>query len=294
MDKKILTIIDWTNRDEHPVVERVGWLAKRTSAAVELFICDFDTYIDTGHVATLWMPTPGAKENLLAIHRDNLEQLAEPLRARGIEVAVDVAWDHPLGEALARKIVKSRPWVVAKDTHYHNLLKRTILSNTDWHLIRVCPAPLLLVKPHRMGNKPKVVAAVDPLHPRADASQLDGEIYRHARALAEDTGGVLHVVNCFSMPMDLQMPPNSAKRIKQQHHAAMVEFFESHPVRDGHAHLLRGRPEECLVEFAEREGAAFVVMGAVSRRGLSNLFIGSTAERTLDRMPCDVLIVKPV
>jgi universal stress protein E len=34
-------------------------------------------------------------------------------------------------------------------------------------------------------------------------------------------------------------------------------------------------------------------MGAVSRRGLDRLLIGSTAERTLDRLNCDVLVVKP-
>jgi universal stress protein E len=34
-------------------------------------------------------------------------------------------------------------------------------------------------------------------------------------------------------------------------------------------------------------------MGAIARRGLSRLFIGSTAERVLDKLPCDLVIVKP-
>jgi universal stress protein E len=34
-------------------------------------------------------------------------------------------------------------------------------------------------------------------------------------------------------------------------------------------------------------------MGAVSRSRLRSVFIGSTAEKVLDRLPCDVLIVKP-
>jgi nucleotide-binding universal stress UspA family protein len=33
-------------------------------------------------------------------------------------------------------------------------------------------------------------------------------------------------------------------------------------------------------------------MGAVSRSRLREVFVGSTAERILDRMPCDVLIVR--
>jgi universal stress protein E len=34
-------------------------------------------------------------------------------------------------------------------------------------------------------------------------------------------------------------------------------------------------------------------MGAISRSGLKRLFIGNTAERILDDLTCDVLVVKP-
>jgi universal stress protein E len=34
-------------------------------------------------------------------------------------------------------------------------------------------------------------------------------------------------------------------------------------------------------------------MGAVSRSALERVFVGSTAELVLDRLGCDVLIVKP-
>ena len=34
-------------------------------------------------------------------------------------------------------------------------------------------------------------------------------------------------------------------------------------------------------------------MGAVSRSAVQRLFIGHTAERLVDRLACDVLVVKP-
>jgi nucleotide-binding universal stress UspA family protein len=34
-------------------------------------------------------------------------------------------------------------------------------------------------------------------------------------------------------------------------------------------------------------------MGAIARSGLKRIFIGSTAEDVLERLPCDALIVKP-
>ena len=39
--------------------------------------------------------------------------------------------------------------------------------------------------------------------------------------------------------------------------------------------------------------ADVVVMGAVARNRWKRLFIGATAERTLEHLPCDLLIVKP-
>jgi len=48
-----------------------------------------------------------------------------------------------------------------------------------------------------------------------------------------------------------------------------------------------------LVDFVRRARVGIVVMGAVSRSAMARLFIGNTAERVLDHVGCDVLIVKP-
>jgi universal stress protein E len=34
-------------------------------------------------------------------------------------------------------------------------------------------------------------------------------------------------------------------------------------------------------------------MGAISRSGFKRLLIGNTAERVLDRLTCDILVIKP-
>jgi nucleotide-binding universal stress UspA family protein len=55
---------------------------------------------------------------------------------------------------------------------------------------------------------------------------------------------------------------------------------------------MQGLTHECLVSAAIEQRADFLVMGAVARRGLNKLFVGSTASRALDRVPCDLVIVK--
>jgi universal stress protein E len=59
------------------------------------------------------------------------------------------------------------------------------------------------------------------------------------------------------------------------------------------SHLVEGNPAVMIPRKARELGAGIVVMGAVSRSGLQRVFIGNTAERVLEALPCDVLVVKP-
>ena len=53
-------------------------------------------------------------------------------------------------------------------------------------------------------------------------------------------------------------------------------------------------PEVCLESAVKQQHADFLVMGAVARRGVvKRLLLGSTAARVLDRLPCDIVVIKP-
>ena len=292
IDRNILVVVD-PRSDEQPAVERASWLAERLSASLEFFVCDYDPDIDAGRVATVWIDEP-AREHLLSILADKLEALAAPLRERGVKVSVDVAWDHPLDAGILRKIITSRPWLVVKDTHHHNVLKRTILSNTDWELIRRCPVPLLLVKPGPIAENPKILAAVDPLHIHDKPAQLDHDVVDFATTLAEGVDGELHVLHTYIVPIELNVPEPSmitqlTEDVEREHREAFASFLERHTVTDERSHLVRGAPHEKLPEFAAREGAGIIVMGAVSRRGLDRVFISEVRRSAiLDHLSCDI------
>lgn len=290
-DRTILVVVDPAATGEQPVIARSAWLAERVAARLELCIADFDTELEAGPLWGASLPRP--RDQVMEAHRRTLEALAEPLRERGLDVGVEVVWEHPLSEALLRAIEARRPWLVAKDTEVGGPLRRTLFSNTDWDLIRSCPVPLLLVKPRALAAKPRVIAAIDPLHEHDKPGLLNEAIYGLAVLLADATGGELHAVHSCSPPMGIDLPSDVADQLAEQHRQAFAEFLVSHPVPDGHAKLLPGPPAESLVRAAEDLEADLMVMGAVSRRGLTRWFIGSTAERILDRLPCDLVIVKP-
>jgi len=302
-NKRILSVIDPTT-DEQPAMERAAWLAKALGARLELFICDYDQYLAGGRL----FDSKGlekARQSLLRNHRARLEKRAEPLRAQGIEVEVDARWGRPLDRGIVEKVVDAQPMLVVKDTHYHPALRRSLLSNTDWNLIRSCPAPLLLVKPRAVADVPTVLAAVDPVHEHDKPADLDRAILSFATELTQVLGGSLHVVHSFDVGPTLAAvsgPPAATMALpieeitataKEEHGKALSALVAGFSVPPENVHLEQGVPHDVLVDQATARNADFVVMGAVSRSGLQRIFIGSTAERALDRMPCDLIIIKP-
>jgi universal stress protein E len=299
--KDILVIVDPT-ASQQPAVEKAALLAKQWRARLELFICDYRAGLDA----------PGAdraRETLLEHRRSALESFAAPLRAQGLAVSVDASFDNPLHEGLLRKIARSHTDLVVKDTHYHNLLRRTLITNTDWHLIRSCAPPLLLVKPTHWSGALRTLAAVDPGHASDKPAALDHAICQWAFELAKAMQGQAHAVHMYfpgallvttaaatGMPMGVTTGAEQEMiEVERQARLKLVqEVTTQHGIAPEHTRLMLGNAADLLSEEAERVRADIVVMGAVSRSRLQRVFIGHTAERVLDHLPCDVLVVKPL
>jgi len=301
--RNILIVADPT-ASAQPALEKGARLAQAFGARVELFICDYRAGLDARTAEA-----DRARSILLQHRRERLDELAQPLRAADIEVAVDAIFDNPLHEGILRKIVKSHADLVIKDTHHHSLARRTLITNTDWHLIRSSSTPLLLVKPEAWSDQRRVLAAVDPGHNYDKPAALDHEIGEWTATLAAQLKGEAHALHAY-MPATLLMTATAAtgfgmsvatgaetellaeeRRMKAE---MLRELMAPHGIDATRTHLTLGSASELLPSEAERLAVDLIVMGAVSRSRMQRLFVGSTAERVLDRLPCDVLIVKPL
>lgn len=301
--RRILVIIDPTS-EAQPALERSIWLAEKLGATVELFVCDYDQHLagarfyDAGSLEA-------ARKAVIDAHLRRLKELAESVEARGVVLSVDARWDHPLDEGIVRKVEEYDPYLVVKDTHYHPAIRRAVFSNTDWNLLRNCPAALLLVKPRPIAESPIIMAAVDPVHEHDKPAELDHEILARAEELCFAAEGELHVFHAFdpapaiaaattTMVTPISAPVSElTEELAQRHRKSFDELMARRNLKAFKSHIHQGAPQKLLVALAEQLKADFVVMGAVSRSGLKRAFIGSTAERVLDHLPCDLLIVKP-
>jgi universal stress protein E len=301
--KLILVVTDPTAEDQ-PAIAKAAALAQRTGACMRLFCCDRDPRL----VARLLLDPQAlsaARAAFLASRRDWLSGLAEPWAAAGVEVEVEAAWDGPVHAAVLAEVGLCRPDLVVKDTHWHGPLRRGLFTSTDWYLIQDCPAPLLLVKPAPWAARPRIVAAVDPGHPDDPGDVLDHAILGAGTRLVGLLDGELEAVHAFlatdpalaaaAAGMPLAGLPGRADQpsdLRQRAQARMATLLSSHPGLSPAARLVEGSAVDALPAFCAEHRADLLVVGSMSRSRLYQRVIGSTAERLLDRIPSDLLVIR--
>jgi universal stress protein E len=299
--KQILVIVDPT-ASEHPSIAKATLLAEKFNARIELFACDTRSTREM-RLATHLRAHP--EQPFLVDIKSVLETLAAPLRSRGLDVTTECAHADALHVGLIDRTRHTNADLVIKDTHHHSLAQRTFLTNTDWQLIRGCPVPLLLTKNTKWAAVPRIFAAVDPGHVNDKPEMLDHWIVEHAALLAQRLEGELHAVHVYLpmavvaaatagnppvaavvTPEDLAMEETKRRKLVD----ALLSEYHLGPER---IHLEVGGPAQVLPRAAQSLHADVLTMGAIARSGLKRIFIGSTAEDVLERLPCDALIVKP-
>jgi universal stress protein E len=301
--KKILAVVDPTVA-EQPAAMRAAWLAKNFGAELDLLVCYYNEYLSGDRL----FDSPSlekARDEVIENHEKHLETLAEPLRAEGIVVKTSAIWDHPLYEGIVRHSIESGADLVVKDTHHHSAVTRALLTNTDWNLIRTCPMPLWLVKPHELSSAPVFIAAIDPMHQHDKPAALDDEILHVSKLFASKVNGDVHAFHAYDPRIAVATATANAyipvslpfdeieQQMHEDHEKRFTEITEFHEIDADHAHLAAGLTHEELPMIADKLEADVVVMGAVARNRWKRLFIGATAERTLEDLPCDLLIIKP-
>lgn len=291
----ILAIVDPT-ATTHPSVNKAALLATKLGARLELYVCD----------------TRAARESRLTAAgsvvdvRAFLQGLAQPLREQGIDVTTEAEYGDPLVEKLVQRTCQTSADLVVKDTHHHSLARRTFLTNTDWELIRACPVPLLLTRSAVWAQAPKIVAAVDPGHANDKPALLDQRILELGQYLAQRLGGELHALHAYiptsiiaaavgrEPPTALAVSPQDLQREQEEALSQVAQLAARFGIDTARIHVQLGGPAQVLPQAARDAQADVMVMGALSRRGLKRVFIGSTAEDVLEELGCDALIVKPL
>jgi universal stress protein E len=179
-----------------------------------------------------------------------------------------------------------------------------MFTYTDWRLIRKLNCPVWLVKGGEWKEHPVIVGAVDPTHKHDPKATIDQKIIEAGKVLATMTDGKLLLLHTYQRlveigarviktikPIKLSVEEID-KKTRETHRRQLDALAQDNDVALDDVHQLPGRTHEILPSFVRSYGADIVIMGAVARTGLKRRIVGSTAEKVLDHLPCDILLVR--
>jgi len=298
--RNILVLME-PGSETQPAFEAALVLARRFGARLELLMVDYQDL----HQGYFTPPTPTLQEfhdSVLAAHRHVLDRHSRRAAEEGVMALCEALWGAPFHEVALARVAATQPDLVVKHSVHHGRIERTLFTGSDWHLIRDCPVPLLLVKDPARLEKTRMLVCVDPLHAHDKPATLDHLLLQTAAQLAGPLECEVHALHVFSIPAPVTVigdayiaatavPPTEAS--VEHATSALQSLVSEHALPTDRARLRVGRPAREITEEARALDAGLVVMGAVSRRRLDRWIVGSTAESVLDRIPSNVWVEKP-
>ena len=194
--KRILVPVGNFSSPTSPALAKAAQLAIALKAQVELFH-DLAMAIPVEALGPGETSLRSLKFNARRAALTSLEELAEPMRKRGVIVSTSVAWDYPGYEAIIRRsIATGADLIVVPRRMRHR--SAALLGYTDWELLRLSPVPVLLVKSPSAYRRSVVLAAIDPTHEHAKPGSLDRRLLDYGALLSKALRGSLHVVHAYA------------------------------------------------------------------------------------------------
>ena len=301
--QNILAVIDPT-ADEQKALKRAIELAVsiRASGIENVKVSAFLTIFDFSYEMTTILSSDERDVMRQSVIKDKelwLDNIIDELKG-SINIECHVVWHNRPFEAIIEQVIEHNYDIVIKGTHQHDKLKSVVFTPTDWHILRKCPCPVLLVKEHEWPENGNIIAALNVGSDEEEHHSLNVKITEEAKQLASLIKANVHLVNSFpGTPVNIaiEIPEfNSTEyndTMLKHHQQAMIAHANKFDISVINTHVKEGLPETVIEQIAEKVDAELVILGTVGRTGISAALIGNTAEHVIDQLNCDVLALKP-
>lgn len=301
--QNILVVIDPTTNEQKALQRAIDLASKvNQSTDTQTKISAFLSIFDFSYEMTTILSSDERDVMRQSVIKDKklwLESLVNDL-SPSIEIDCQVEWHNRPFESIVERVIQQGYDLVIKGTHQHDKFKSVVFTPTDWHILRKCPCPVLLVKDHEWPKNGNIVAAVNVGSDEEEHHSLNVKITEEAKQLAQLIQANVHLVNSFpGTPVNIaiEIPEfNSTEyndTMLKHHEQAMISHANKYDISVVNTHVEEGLPETVIEQVASRLDAELVILGTVGRTGISAALIGNTAEHVIDQLNCDVLALKP-
>jgi universal stress protein E len=296
---RILVAIEFPGEADQPGLDKAIALAIGSGARLEVLHVAYDP--GAGHYGA--GTTQRDINYVLGLRRTQLERLVDARQRRGLRVATRVEWGRPAHELIVVAAAAFKADLLVGQSTRRGVA-RHLLTYTDWQLIRHSRQPVLLVKGADDWQRRPVLAAIDPLHAHDKPAALDRAILATAATLAKTLAARLHAYHAYAPamrfvpgtslePLPVLAPPAEQKRHEKAVRERVLRVTRAAAVPASRVCLDQNETARGLPAHARDLHASVVVLGAVSRGLIARWLMGSTAEKVLDALSCDVLVVPP-
>ena len=304
MYQNILVVID-PSIDEQKALQRAIELSSKMSKISPnhpINITAFFSIFDFSYEMTTILSS-GERDSMRQMVINEKQQWLDEVIAKNnapINICSKVVWHNRPFEAIINQVITHDFDLVIKGTHQHDKFKSVVFTPTDWHILRKCPCPVLLVKEHEWPQQGNIVAALNVGSDEPEHISLNKTITQQAQTIAQLMDANVHLVNSFpGTPVNIaiEIPEFDVSEynaaMKAHHISAMKHHATKFSIPLNNTHVEEGLPESVIEEVASKLDAELVILGTIGRTGISATLIGNTAEHVIDKLNCDVLALKP-
>ncbi len=290
---------------EDQALTRAVELARANHARLTLI--DVLVPINGSGASSFWPPSADkmdldqqAVQERLAV----LRRMADCSDLAGVDVDFSVGLGRPFIEIIRKVLTDSHDLVVMAADSLQGL-RLIVLGATSMHLMRKCPCPVWVIKPKKEYRFTNILAAIDARDQNEAGTALNTKVLQLASSLARREQCNLHISYAW------RFEGSDAENVKSEISETMMDdlYKKNHKLNkalvlralegielgnvEPQIHLPCGDPARVVPEVAEQNHIDLIVMGTVSRSGVSGLLMGNTAELVLQQVNCSVLTAKP-
>lgn len=316
-NQAVLTVVDVIKEEPDSLTKRVFQESTKETPGLEISIIEeLPSQINLSDVSTSLPEDQNEKTNQTAqpsidIHefiiqeeQRSLQQFVKTIQQAGIQVNSKTLFGIPFIKIIQEVLHHKHDLVLITPDGSGNI-KETLFGSTTMHLMRKCPVPVWVIKPDQANKFNRILAAVDVTPDNPEGPVLAQKIMELATSLARIERSELIIAHAWNMVgesilrgragISNENIENLLQETQNMHRQWVVELLQQHPLDDlkAEVYMLKGDPGTVITEMAQAKTPDLIVMGTVSRTGISGLLIGNTAEKVLRQVNCSVLTVKP-
>ena len=283
---------DFRDDPEHQPLEitkTMAMIGNRVDAQIYLVGCGFEEFLHDSY-SNFGPDAVKQRKEFCAEMERRLEMFSNTLESKGFKVECRAHWTYPRYEQIVKEAQELDVDLIVQHVNMRQPHELHNLSHDSWQLVKTCNKPLLLIRDEAWPKEPVILAAVDPVHSHHKPLGLDYAILNAATETRKLIGGTINVVHAFSASALGFASPGSILEI---HSKAMDELLTDYAIPSHAVHLRDERPVNAILQVQDALHANIVVLGALSRSRLSEAIIGNTADRLLNFVKSDLLIIKP-